>query len=318
MNSSQINEIFEIVIPVINRWNNRFHYQAEFLDQNKAPLYQLVTVGGVAYNAHMPPEQKTETRDLDLKLVYNQKIKPNYFYSTFVRQFNPLRTRIMLEIKKQVNLYLNQNKEVTNGLNSFDTDEYVSVGIAYKYPYLIYSNQDARDCAKLYPNMVHMVYSLLYHPKGESTTKSLVDLSMFININNPDYLYGKTLEVKLFDEYYQLKQKTKGTHLVPFVNIGQGLPGAGVGFILSDLYWLTHLHHREDRKIAFSNKLENLLTHLENLDQRPDVTSLVKQIKEAVKLNPDELANQLLDYLHQLTELQQQKRIPITLYFTLH
>lgn len=294
---------FNLLFPIINRWNRRFNTSNDFSQAN----YQLVIVGGMAYNAHLPKDKIVETKDLDLKLVYDRPVKPRAFFSLFLNKFNPLRTRIMLEFKHVINKYILENKHNYQNLMEFSTNEFVTVGIAYKYPYLIYDNIDARNCAIRYPNMIHMVYSLLYHQKDQDMPTSLVDLSMFIDINNPDYLYGRTLEIELYQQYYQNQQLNHHKSLIPLIATDHKnmIFVPTIGFILSDLSWLIKLHHRENRRDAFRLKYQNLLKHLEEL-KNSEVSSIVTLIQN----NQDD--NQILFQLfNQLTKLQYDKKIPI-------
>jgi len=259
-------DLIRLSLPVIERWCNRFSTSREFLSPGKSgkSLFSLVVCGGMALNCHLA--KPNPTRDLDLKLVYNRPIAQGDFWHHCVNVFNPLRTRIMLEIKRELNGYIASNRELFDNLQPFIEEpcECLTVGINYKYPYLIYGQRDSLKCAARYPNMVHMVYSILYHAKGEENPTSLIDLSMFLNINNPDHLNGRTLENGLYLDWSDTSGHGTG-NVVPFVYVKLNdcrVRVAAIGFVLCDLHWLSFLHHKEEKREASKQKMQLLIDEL--------------------------------------------------------
>ncbi len=267
-------KLLEILTPQIRqclvRWRDRLSQSKEFLNDSGDPFYQLAIVGGVALNGNLPANGQLITTDLDVKLVYNDSVSPDNFCSLHRNYFNPLRGRIILELVKTLNKNVVDDVKTgkltkspldpRNKLVLFPDKQYFAGGINYIYPYLFYDLQDVKRCAVRYPKMIHMVFSVLYqmYDEVESELKvySLVDISMFININRPDYLYNKPLNNCLYGQFHKLmRQKTIST-LIPLTS---DKLTAHSSFLLADLFWLSHLHHNEERRERAVTRMEILM-----------------------------------------------------------
>jgi hypothetical protein len=322
MDPALLKKTLRNVYPVMDRWSHRLATNKEFQFENGDLMYSLVTVGGMAANTLLPEKKTFETQDLDLKLVYHHLLTPEEYWDSFVNYFNRLRTRIMLEIKQEINRFADSHRDQFSNLEAFPSSELFTVGIAYKYPYLIYDQKDTYSCARRFPNMIHMVFSLLYQIQGEESTRSLVDLSMFVNLNNPDYLYQRTLENYLYSEYHQVRDKSSRVFLPEdrfTLDRSVKVRVASVGFIISDLYWMSFLHHREEKRRSCQNKLNTIIEQLKS-HSKADVSSIVEQVEPLLRVDPSSEVDQasrekLLGLLQELTVHQLKKRIHVYNHF---
>ena len=127
-----INHLIKESFSIINNWNLRLHNEPEF-NINGIPKYNLVVVGGIALNSYIT--KQLPTKDLDLKLVYSPLITEEEYFALYYNEFNPLRARIMIEIKNHLNRYATTHSEYFQHLSHNEKGEYFQVAIDYKRPY---------------------------------------------------------------------------------------------------------------------------------------------------------------------------------------
>jgi len=280
MDQTYVNLIQTSISQVIEKWSQLFNSDPNYQDKEGHPLYKLVIVGGKAINSILPKDKQIPTSDLDLKLVYNKNINPHEFFRIFRNQFNKLRTKIMLEMKSIICNLTKTNQTFAKYLektcHSFNDNkgfpEYFSVAINYKYPYLIYSYDDTIRCNNRYNEMVHMVMSLIYHHKESEKTTCLVDLSMFVNLNNPDRLFHLPL-----NNYLYLAGKCwSSNNPLPALDVNLEkcttlvkVPVAQIGYLMADLLWLSLLHHREEKRERAKEKMAIVLQILKDNSKLP-------------------------------------------------
>lgn len=224
--------------------------------------YDLAIVGGVAYNTVASVEMQIPTKDLDLKLVYRGQVSPKNYYSMFTYTFNKIRTQLMLDFANSVNRQIDQDHllktHFKKHFHQFSQKDYLVVAIKYKLPYIIYDYGDTLQCCRQHREMIHMVMSLIYHQKTESDVTSLVDLSMFVNLNNPERLYQLPLNNYLFLSGQGQPISTQNISIDDTTIV----PVARIGHIIKDLLWLSFLHHREDKRERAKNKISLLIEEL--------------------------------------------------------
>lgn len=302
--SDVINHLNQSTLRVLTKWNQVFN-QTNYLDADGVPIYQLVIVGGTAFNIYLPKTEEVLTFDLDLKLAYTKTINVDEYFRLYQNRFNRLRTQIMLDLKWQINNSILANrylKEYFAKRIKLIKGDYFQVAINYKYPYQVNSYDDAFRCSKVYPEMTHMVMSLNYYPIDQMSHQSLIDLSMFVNLNNPDRLYHLPLNNYLYIEGMKRNRKPLATHQLQFISEASSssqsievqvlLPGA----ILADLFWLSMLHHKPEKRHKYQTKLNRFITALsqQSIISESDQTKLLTLIKE----DYISLGYKLLDYFY--------------------
>lgn len=256
MDTEIANRLIHTIYSRIDAWNRAKGTSADL------SAYDLAIVGGVAYNT--VSEMQIPTKDLDLKLAYRGQVSPRNYYSMFTYTFNKLRTQLMLDFANAVNRQIDRDHSLKTRFekhfHQFSQKDYLVVAIKYKLPYLIYDYGDTLRCCRQHREMIHMVMSLIYHQKNESDVTSLVDLSMFVNLNNPERLYQLPLNNYLFLSGQGQPISTQhisidGTTLVPVAQIGH---------IIKDLLWLSLLHHKEEKRERAKKKISLLINELPN------------------------------------------------------
>lgn len=269
------NRLIQTIYKHINNWYHQL--------KTDYPLYDLTVVGGIAYNTVVSASHRIQTQDLDLKLVYREPITPRNYYSMFTFTFNKLRTQIMLDLAHAVRCQINEDpnlkKYFRDGFHQFQRD-YLTVAIKYKLPYLIYDYGDTLKCCRQHREMTHMVMSLIYHKKGSSDVTSLVDLSMFVNLNNPDRLYHLPLNNYI---YLSGQGLPISNQMIILTQEGIAVPVALVGHLIKDLVWLSMLHHKEERRDRVKAKINLLITELSNIDDK--LTSLLQILTYLIEVN---------------------------------
>ena len=251
MDTEIANRLIHTIYSRIDAWNKAKSTSSDL------SAYDLAIVGGVAYNT--VSEIQIPTKDLDLKLAYRGQVSPRNYYSMFTYTFNKLRTQLMLDFANSVNRQIDQDHSLKTHFekhfHQFSQKDYLVVAIKYKLPYIIYDYGDTLRCCRQHREMIHMVMSLIYHQKNESDVTSLVDLSMFVNLNNPERLYQLPLNNYLFlsgqgQPISAQHISIDGTTLVPVAQIGH---------IIKDLLWLSLLHHKEEKRERAKKKISLLI-----------------------------------------------------------
>ena len=264
--------IRDSVYAALGRWCREFSDSAD---------YKLFVVGGVAINTILPPESRVKTSDIDLKLHYNHLVNVREYNKKF-DEFNRLRTTIMLSIKDEVQKAVYKDTQLIRELRrtcyTFDKDYFV-VAMNYKYPYLIYDFNDTANCARRYPEMRHMVMSVLYHDKREPVPISIIDLSMSVNLNNPSRLFNLPLNNML----YLTSHRKYGCFSL--LKLDNGCEIANIGYLIMDLMWLSLLHHREEKRLKAQQRLNIILDHLKSTSPAPIKVQYLELLEQLLKFN---------------------------------
>lgn len=242
--------------------------------------YKLIIVGGRAFNTIIPPESQIVTSDLDLKLFYQTMISPEEYFQIFRNKFNKLRTKLMLDAKYAINATVKLDKPLNEFLvknyHCFEKGVYFSVAVNYKRPYLIYSYKDTINCNNRYPEMVHMVISLIYHRKGSDKTGSLLDLSMSVNLNNPERLFQLPLNNFLHLSSYRQFSPVNSINLR--LTDDCVVPVGKIGYLLADLLWLSLLHHKPEKRERANDKIKIIIKTLKEYDLPEHLTDVLESL----------------------------------------
>ena len=315
-----INHLFKLVFETVSRWQYKrlisSNDNAVLLDTRERRLYDLFIVGGVALNSYILKQYPTA--DLDLKLKYNGAMPVNKktYNNFYLKHFNPLRTRIILEIKDVLNRFANENQALFSQILQKYNDSFFQTAIVYRHQYYFNNISDVSFLVTNCPILQEMVFSITYRLKDWPYDCVLVDLSMFtdhklVNAALPrmgfeanlfytalaDQLTSRRERLPLFTEM----SFTSSSHRAVVSGSSFQVPMASLPMVLLDNYILHYKHHRAERKQIVLRRLFYLLENL--IIQYPKLQKEIYQLINLFsRIDPTEtgqINQQILDLLSQ-------------------
>lgn len=313
MDPTVLNILIKEVFSVVESWERRLGYPdtdknpLTFLDDQGQRLYNLTVVGGVALNSYI--RRLYPTQDLDLKLTYNKLIHNREEYDRlYLKEFNPLRARIIVEIKQVLNKFAETHASYFETILERDstTLKFFKSAIFFQEPVYFISLPRALKCIEVNPFLNEMVFSAVYKLVDYKHDCSLVDLSMFTNVKSVNPMAGDELEENLlYNEFYQNQLiKHKRHKIIPTTKLphtNTNVPIASLGFVLADNYILQYKHHKPSKNYIIKKRLiyalENLL--IEN-QKSPSVSKTINTLAQLLTETEPLSNKKILPEIHEL------------------